>query len=175
MSLKGIKMRKLFTAVMLITIMMISACEAAKEEIKYSENILVSIDYGGVGFGTIAECTDAEVYFHTDRTIRIFMPDSDYSEIIEIGSLELSEEDYEKVKELSSPDKIKAMKTEEMEADDGTSYFITLYGEDDTEIFRKGGYMPDGKEFWDTRKALIEIAEKYGLRDIVEKHRATLE
>ena len=168
-------MRKPFTLFLLSVIMTASGCDAPAEEVKYSDNILVSIDYGGVGFGTIAECTDAEVYFHTDRTVHIFMPDSDYSTDIEIGSFELSESDFEKVKELSAPEKVTKIRTEEMYACDGTQYFITLYGEDDAEIFRTGGYMPDGEEFWDTREALIEIAEKYDLEEIVEDHRATLE
>ena len=168
-------MRKLLTAFLLAVVMAVSACGTPAEAVKYSEKIMVSIDYGGVGFGTIAECTDAEVYFHTDGTVHIFMPDSDYSEEIEIGSFELSESDFEKVKELSDPEKIRKIETTEMEADDGTSYFITLYGEDDTEIFRTGGYMPDGEEFRNTRNALIEIAEEYDLEKIVEDHRATLE
>ncbi|MBQ8904249.1 MAG: hypothetical protein IJY73_08205 [Oscillospiraceae bacterium] len=168
-------MRKRLIILLLTAVILFSSCDTPAEEVKYSDNILVSIDYGGVGFGTIAECTDAEVYFHTDRTVHIFMPDSDYSTYIEIGNFELSESDFKRLKELSAPEKITKIETTEMDACDGTSYFITLYGEDDTEIFRTGGYMPDGKEFWDTRNALIEIAENYGLEDIVEKHRATLE
>lgn len=168
-------MRKLLTTFLLSVIIAVSACSTPAEAVKYSEKILVSIDYGGVGFGTRAECTDAEVYFHTDGTVHIFMPDSDYSEIIEIGSFELSESDFEKVKELSDPEKIRSIKVTEMDACDGTSRYITLYGEDDLEIFRTGGYMPEGKEFHETRSALIEIAESYGLTEIVENHRAALE
>ncbi len=168
-------MRKRLIILLLSTVMLICSCTAPAEKIKYSENILVSIDYGGVGFGTMADCADAEIYFHTDRSVHIFMPDSDYSKDIEIGNFELSESDFEKVKELSDPEKITRIKTQEMDADDGTSYFITLYGEDDEEIFRTGGYMPDGKEFWETRDAITEIAEGYGLENIVEEYRDTLE
>ncbi len=168
-------MRKFSIILLMTAVMLFSSCGTPAEEVKYSENILVSIDYGGVGFGTMADCADAEVYFHTDRTVHIFMPDSDYSKDIEIGDFKLSESDFEKVKELSKPEKITKIRTTEKDACDGTSSYITLYGEDDAEIFRVGGYMPDGKEFWDTREAIIEIAESYGLEDIVEKHRDTLE
>lgn len=168
-------MYKQFTAFVLSVIMLFSACSAPAEQIKYSENILVSIDYGGVGYGTRAECTDAEVYIHTDRTVHVFMPDSGYVEIIEIGQFELSEEDYLKLEKISDPEKIRSIKVTEMDACDGTSCYITLYGEDDREIFRTGGYMPDGKEFHETRSAIIEIVESYGLNEIIDKHRATLE
>ena len=103
------------------------------------------------------------------------MPDSDFSKDIEIGCIELSEEDYQRLKEISDPEKIRKIEITEMDADDGTSYHIYLYGEDDTRNFYVGGYMPDGKEFWETRNAIIEILENYGLRDIVEEYRDTLE
>ncbi len=168
-------MRKLLALIMMSIIMTVSACGTPAEKVKYSENILVSIDYGGVGFGTRADCTDANVYFHTDKTVRIFMPDTDYKNYVEIGRFELSEEDYEKIKELSEPEKITKLTIKEKDACDGTSSYIMLYGENDEEIYRIGGYMPDGEDFHETRSALIEIAHKYGLREIVEEHRATLQ
>lgn len=168
-------MRKALLFFLLIAVMLCSACTPA-EEIKYSENILFSVDYGGAGYGTRADCADAEIYVHTDRTIRISMINSDYTEIIEIGRLDISEENYEKLKELSEPKKITALTVkEQMDVCDGTSSYITLYGEDDAEIFRVGGYMPDGKAFQETRREIIEILREFGISDIIEAHRETLE
>ncbi len=168
-------MRKILLTLLLGITMLISACAPA-EEIKYSENILFSVDYGGAGYGTRADCADAEIYVCTDRTIRISMINSDYTEIIEIGQLDISEENYEKLRELSQPEKITALTVKErMDVCDGTSCYITLYGEDDAEIFRVGGYMPDGKAFQETRSKIIEILRECGISDIIEAHRETLE
>ncbi len=168
-------MRKLLTAFLLSVIMLVSACAAPAEEIKYSENILFSIDHGAPGFGTQAQCADAEIYVHTDKTARVFMTSTDYKEFIEISRVELSDKDYEKLEELCAPEKIKAIKTRETDATDGSSYHITLYGENDEQVFSTGGYMPEGKKFWETRDAVLEILFSYGIHDTVVEYRETLE
>lgn len=169
-------MRKFSIILLMTAVMLFSSCGTPAEEVKYSENILFSVDYGGAGYGTRADCADAEIYVCTDRTIRISMINSDYTEIIEIGQLDISEENYEKLRELSQPEKITALTVkEQMDACDGTSCYITLYGEDDAEIFRVGGYMPDGKAFQETRSEIIEILRECGISDIIEAHRETLE
>ncbi len=168
-------MRKLLT-IILTAVMLFSACGAPAETVKYSENILFSVDFGGAGFGTIADCADAYVYVHTDKTAHIFMINSDYSEIIEIGQIDIPDEQYERLKELSDPEKITKLKaTSDQDVCDGVSYYINLYGENDEEIFSVGGYMPKEKAFNETRNELIDILVECGVSEIAEAHRKTLE
>ncbi len=76
-------MKKLIR-ITVLTIMMafLSACDTEAEgnstqtimeqepAINYSENILVSINSGALGYGTLAECTDADIVVYTDKTVR---------------------------------------------------------------------------------------------------------
>lgn len=145
-----------------------------QEEIKFSENILFSINNGAAGFGTIAECTDAEITVYTDKSVKVFMVDSDYSSIIEIGSVTLSQEDYEKLTEIADKEQIYNLEVEDGEAEDGSSYHIRLYDENDEELIAKGGYMPVGYDFWKIYNDIKDILEPYDIDEIVDNHREVL-
>lgn len=142
---------------------------------KFSDNILFSINAGASGFGTRAECTDAEIIVYTDRSVKIFMDDSDYSTIVEIGSVTLSEDDYEQLTKLADKKTIYNLKVEEeLDATDGSSYHISLYDENDEVLVYKGGYMPKSKEFLELYKDIHEIFALYDIDQIVEAHREVL-
>lgn len=142
---------------------------------KFSDNILFSINAGAAGFGTRAECTDAEIIVYTDRSVKILMEDSDFSTIIEIGSVELSEDDYEQLAALADRKKIYHLKVEEeLDATDGSSYHITLYDENDEVLITKGGYMPKNEEFLELYRSIHEIFALYDIDQIVEDHRKVL-
>lgn len=142
---------------------------------KFSDNILFSINAGASGYGTRAECTDAEIIVYTDKTVKIFMVESDYSTIAEIGSVTLSEEDYEQLTALADREKIYHLNVTDGEADDGTFYHITLYDENDETLISKGGYMPENKEFMELYKNIHEIFALYDIDQIVEDHRELLD
>ena len=142
------------------------------EELKYSDNILLSVNSDAAGYGTLAECTDATIVIYTDRTIKVFM-NTEASP--EIAVLEMSVEDYEKLTEFAQPEKISQIQVEsDMEACDGSSYYITLYDENDAELLYIGGYMPIGDEFWETYKAIKDILEPYEIEEVVDTYRETM-
>ncbi len=143
-----------------------------QEEVKYSDNILLSLNNGAPGFGTRAECTDAEIFIYTDGTIKVIVY---YPEELEIASLELSQEDYEELYELADRKKISKLKVKDGEAADGSSYYITLYDENDEELLYKGGYMPVGKAFWEMYDGIKEILKPYGISEIVVDYRKSIE
>lgn len=180
-------MKKLVgTLSLLIMLTILSGCNSAPEgsgsrvtseqqEVKFSRNILFSMNNGAAGYGTMAECTDAEIFVYTDHKIKVFMPDSDYEKIVEIACFEISGEDYAKLAEVADNEKIYDLQVEDGEADDGSSYHITLYDENDEKLISKGGYMPEGGGFWETYRAIKDILKPYGINEAVEAHRATLE
>lgn len=145
-----------------------------QKEIKFSENILFSVNNGAAGSGTIAECTDAEIIVYTDKSVKVFMVDSDYSSIIEIGSVTLSQEDYEELTEIADKEQIYNLEVEDGEANDGSSYHIKLYDENDEELIAKGGYMPVGYDFWKIYNDIKDILEPYDIDEIVDDHRKVL-
>lgn len=145
-----------------------------QQDVKFSENILFSINNGAAGYGTMAECTDAEIFIYTDHTIKVLMAASDYESIVEIASFEMSDEDYAKLAEVADKEKIYNLQVKDGEAEDGSSYHITLYNENDQKMISKGGYMPDGEEFWETYLAIKEIIKPYGINEAVKAHRETL-
>lgn len=145
------------------------------EHIKFSDNILFSINNGSAGFGTIAECTDAEIIVYTDKIIRVFMPSSDFEQIVEIASITISDNDYEKLSEIAEREKIYNLNVYDGEGCDGSSSYIKLYDENDEQLVYKGGYMAVGEEFWEIYKSIKEIINAYGISDIVDEHRKTLE
>lgn len=161
----------IFLAAILLTTM--TCCGSSLP--KFSDNILFSINAGASGYGTRAECTDAEIIVYTDKTVKIFMVESDYSTIAEIGSVTLSEEDYEQLTALADREKIYHLKVTDGEADDGTSYHITLYDENDETLISKGGYMPESKEFMELYKNIHKIFALYEIDQIVEDHRELLD
>ena len=161
----------------LITLVTLTACSNVQgtgntpEAITFSDNILLSINNGTAGDRTLADCTDATIIIYKDRTVRIHMHVTDYPEI---GSVILSEEDYNAIAEIAVPEEIANYKVTDGEGCDGSSYYISLYDENDKEAIIKGGYMAVGKEFGATYQAIHEILEPYGIEDIVNEYRATM-
>ena len=144
---------------------------AAQPPITFSNNILLSINNGTAGDGTIAECTDATIIIYKDRTVKVHMHVKDFPEI---GSVILSEEDYNAIAELASPEEIASYQVTDGEGCDGSSYYISLYDENDKEAIIKGGYMAVGEEFGTTYRAIHEILAKYEIKEIVNEYRATM-
>lgn len=175
-------MRKLLGSILvIIMITMLAGYGAEKvqekgkenEDIKFSENILLSLNNGAPGYGTRAECIDAEIFIYTDRTVKVVVY---YPEELEIASLELSESDYDRVLAIADPDEISSLKTEEdMGVCDGSSYHITLYDEKDEELLSQGGYMPEGKKFGEIYRGIQEILAPYGIHEKVEAYRESVE
>ena len=169
-------MRK-FTAIFFVFVLVIafSGCSFMSiERPVFSENILFSLNHGAPGFGTQAECTDAEIVIHTNCSVKVMMVSADYSEIIEVGSVVLSENDYERLVSIADRDRIFGLRVKDGEADDGSSYHITLYDENDEKLVSKGGYMPVGDEFWEIYNSIKDILKPYGITEIVKHHRKIL-
>ena len=139
--------------------------------ITFSDNILLSINNGTAGDGTLAECTDATIIIYKDRTVKIHMHVQGYPEI---GSVTLSEADYNALSEIAVPEVIANYKVTDGEGCDGSSYYISLYDENDKEAIIKGGYMAVGKEFGATYRAIHNILAPYGIKEIVNEYRATM-
>ncbi len=167
-------MRKILGNILIIILVVMTGCNGGEkaENIKFSKNILLSINNGAPGYGTIEDCIDAEIFIYTDRTVNVVVY---HPAEIEIASLEMSEEDYEKLQEIAVPEQINKLKVENDEdVCDGSSYYISLYGEQDEGICYKGGYMPVGKMFWEVYNGIKEILEPYGINDIVEEYRESV-
>ena len=171
-------MKKLLVQLLaLITLVTLTACsnvqgtDNTQETITFSNNILLSINTGTAGDGTLADCTDATIIIYKDRTVKVHMHVTDYPEI---GSVMLSEEDYNAIAEIASPEEIANYKVTDGEGCDGSSYYISLYDENDKEAITKGGYMATGKEFGATYRAIHEILAKYEIKEIVNEYRATM-
>ncbi len=169
-------MRRIIGVFLTIAIVLaFSGCSfVSVERPVYSENILFSINHGAPGFGTAAECTDAEIVVYTDCSVKVMMVSADYSEMIEAGSVVLSENDYERLTLIADRDRIFDLRVEDGEADDGSSYDITLYDQNDEELISKGGYMPVGDEFWEIYNGIKDILKPYEIGEIVKKHREAL-
>ena len=148
---------------------------AVYKDISFSDNILFSINNGAAGFGTLAECTDAEIIVYTDKSVGIFMVMPDFDSVGKIGTVILSDSDYERLFEIADRERIYNLDVTDGEADDGSSYHIMLYDEKDEQLIAKGGYMPIGEEFWEIYKSIKEILEPYGINAIVDEHRKSLE
>lgn len=141
-------------------------------DVRYSDNILLSVNDGAAGYGTIAECTDATIMIYTDRKVRVFMDTEDNPEV---GNLELTAEDYERIAELAQPDKISNLQIiNDIEVCDGSSYFIILYDENDEALTSKGGYMPVSDEFWEIYNGIKDILRPYGISEMVDAYRETM-
>lgn len=144
--------------------------ERKEKDIEYSDNILLSINYGAAGFGTIADCTDAEMYVYTNGTFRVAMYINGMER--ELGVFHLSDEDFEAIQELADRDEIYDLKVKEnLDVCDGSSTHIILYDEDDEQLIYKGGYMPEGKQFWEIYSGIRERLVKYGVDRLVEDGR----
>lgn len=171
-------MKKILKIFLTITILLtLTGCSQNKEPattqapITFSNNILLSINNGTAGDGTIAECTDATIIIYKDRTVKVHMHATGYPEI---GSVTLSAEDYNAIVEIASPEEIANYQVTAGDGCDGSSYYISLYDENDKEAIIKGGYMAVGEEFGATYRAIHEILAKYEIKEIVNKYRATM-
>ena len=171
-------MKKLLVQLLtLIGLVTLTACsevqetKTSQEKITFSDNILLSVNNGTAGDGTLADCTDATIIIYKDRTVKVHMHVQGYPEI---GSVTLSEEDYNAIAEIAVPEEIANYKVTDGEGFDGSSYYISLYDENDKEVITKGGYMATGKEFGTTYNAIHEILEPYGISEIVNNYRATM-
>ena len=158
---------------MLIIMVGLTGCGAETENIQYSENILLSLNHGAPGYGTEEECIDAEIYIYTDRTVKVVVY---YPEELERASLELTEADYEKIVQLADPHEISSLKVKnDSGVDDGSSYHLNLYDENDERVLSRGGYMPTGEKFWEIRDGIMEILKPYGITEIVVDYRKSAE
>ena len=167
-------MRKILASILMIILLVMTGCNGEKkvEDIKFSKNILLSINNGAPGFGSIEDCIDAEIIIYTNRIVCVV---AFYPVETEIASWEMSEEDYEKLQEIAIPEQISKLKVENDEdVCDGSSCHISLYGEQDERIFYKGGYMPVGKEFWEIYNGIKEILEPYDINGMVEEYRESV-
>ncbi|MBR5799355.1 MAG: hypothetical protein IKY23_04770 [Lachnospiraceae bacterium] len=166
-------MRKLiYTFLIVIAILGVTACGAAKEDISFSENILVSINHGAPGFGTIEECVDAEIFVRKDKTVSVVVY---YPEELEIASFSIAEEEYETIAQMTSPKQIDRLKVKEnRDVCDGSSYHIRLYDENDEKLIAKGGYMPEGKKFWEIYNGIKAVLEPYEITKYVVDYREHL-
>ena len=157
---------------LLMILLGVTACATENKETQFSENILVSLNHGAAGFGTIADCVDAEIFIYMDRTVKVMVY---YPEELEIASFAITEEDYEALAQLASSEKISKLKVKEnMDVCDGTSYHISLYGLDDERIITRGGYMPEGKAFWKVYNGMKEVLKPYNISAYVVEYRECL-
>jgi len=166
---------------LLIISFSLSACKKTPDEeppekkektTEYSENILLSLNQGAAGWGTIIDCIDAEIFIYTDRLVRVMVY---YPEETELMSFALTEEEYEKVLQIAEPSKVAKLKVKnDNDVCDGGSYHIALYDRDDEQVVYRGGYMPVGKKFWETYDGLKEILEPYKIYEELETYRTML-
>jgi len=158
--------------VLLMILLGVTACGNEKEGLQFSENILVSFNHGAPGFGTIEDCVDAEIFIYTDRTVKVMVY---YPEELEIASFAITEEEYEALAQLAASEKISRLKVKEnQDVCDGSSYHIRLYGLDDSSILTKGGYMPEGKTFWEVYDGMKAVLEPYNISAYVIAYRESL-
>ncbi|MBE5780075.1 MAG: hypothetical protein E7331_12195 [Clostridiales bacterium] len=141
---------------------------------QYSQNILLSIDYPGAGMGTRAMCAGADVIVMTDGTIRIEMDDLGFTGTRVFDPIQMTQEDYEKLLQIAKPEKIARLKVRDGEACDGNSRYITLYDQNDEAFLRIGGYMPQGRKFNETYRAIQKILDSYGVGEAVQQWRQKL-
>ncbi len=167
---------------LLLMSFMLTACIKTPDELppqekkktsEYSENILLSINQGAAGWGTIYDCMDAEIFIYKDKSVRVMVYEPEEAELM---SFELSEEEYEKILQLAEPSKVAKLKVKnDNDVCDGSSYHIALYDSNDERVVYKGGYMPIGKKFWETYDGIKEILEPYKIYEKLEEYRIMLQ
>lgn len=78
---------------LLLMSFMLTACIKAPDELppqekkktsEYSENILLSINQGAAGWGTIYDCMDAEIFIYKDKSVRVMVYEPEETEIFEL-------------------------------------------------------------------------------------------
>lgn len=166
--------RKILGSVLIIILLIMVGCngEEKAENIKFSKNILLSINNGAPGFGTVEDCIDAEIFIYADRTVSVVVY---HPAELEIASFEMTAEDYAALQKIAVPEKIRKLKVKNDEdVCDGSSYHISLYDEQDERVCYKGGYMPVGEKFWEIYNGIKKILEPYCISDIVEEYRESV-
>ena len=138
----------------------------------FSDNILLSINNGAAGYGTIADITDATITIYTDGTIKVVM---DTDEQPEIATLQMSEDDYSELTKIVNRKEIsELMIITDSEVCDGSNYFIWLYDKNDEICVTKGGYMPINDDFWDIYDSIKEVLKPYEIENIVDEYREAM-
>lgn len=166
----------------LIISLALSACKKAPDEeppqenkkvTEYSENILLSLNQGAAGWGTIYDCMDAEIFIYKDGTVRAMVYEPEETELM---TFKLTEEEYEKILQIAEPSKVAKLKVKnDNDVCDGSSYHIALYDKNDERVVYKGGYMPVGKKFWETYNGIKEILGPYRIYEKLEEYRTMLQ
>ena len=129
---------------------------------EFSEEYLVGLDYGGMGWGTIYQTIDARVIICTNHDVLIYMPtDIDINarekslELVE--TLTLTDEQYENIENSLDRKKLyKLIVISNSQICDGDNYTLYLYDKEQNIAKSCGGYMPITKKFWDIYDAIIE-------------------
>lgn len=103
------------------------------------------------------------------------MDEPGFETVGEIGTVTLSEEDYEKLDKLIDREQFCNIQVEDGDVLDGSSSHITLYDENDGTFASKGGYMPVGDAYQQLYADIKEILRQYPIDEIVEAQRALLE
>ena len=150
------------------------AKESMKEiqENMYSDEILVGYCLSGAGYGTYYECLTATVKIYKNHTVTVTMNMEEYPEV---GTFQISDEDYKKLEEIVDPEEIRTLKVEEqMEVCDGNCNYLYVYDKDNNTI-SVGGYMPEGERFWEIHSEIREILKSYDVGQYKADYIAKLE
>ncbi len=122
---------------------------------EFSDKYLVGIDIGGVGgFGTYYDTLSANVIVCTDHTIIVQMPTAESAAARtlvyeDVKTITLTDQQYANIESSVNRAKLYTMDVRENNnVDDGSSYYLTLYGKDDSPCKNCGGYMPENGAFW---------------------------
>lgn len=155
------------------TVITTTKTETPPLDISFSDNILLSINDPGEGFGSDAERANATIMIYTDGSIRVFMNIEGHPEI---ASFKMTEDEYKELSEIANPEEINNYVVEEdWEVLDGYYTYITLYDKNDEVAVEKGGYMPKEGPFLDTYRAIKDILEPYGIPEIADDYRHSLD
>lgn len=131
--------------------------------------ILFSINQPGAGFGTVADCTGALLYVHTDRTVRVVMQTEASPEV---AKFLLSEEDYQTLEQLIETSDIRNIHISlDKTVCDGNSSYIKFYDENGEEVQKVGGYCPSTPEFKETYSGIKDVLRKYDYYDAIKAFR----
>lgn len=143
---------------------------------KFSDTILFTINHGASVSGTKTECADADITVYTDGSVSIFMVNTDFETVIEIGSFTLTDEDFSTISDIGNPEKLDRLKVTESPDELGAEIsYILLYGPDDMVLEKKGGRRAQGKDFSKTYNKIKTVLEDYPLEEIVRNHKLLLE
>ena len=122
-----------------------------------SHRALFSLSYGG-GFGTLEETATTTVTVYANGLVGA----------CKLGRhtplAELTEEDFEAVVSMVTPDALEGMEVEEdWGVCDGGGRDITIYDENGEVLLEKGGYSPGGEEFKRLYQDTMRILRRYVL------------